>query len=92
MLWIKERLRARKSVSEVIHCRCLASPRGAIDLIDQKEDQEVEDGDQDIKWRAGGIRHCSGGIRHCYVYNGLTYSALGAILPQSRERRGSCNI
>ena len=45
MLWTEERLRARKSVSEVIHCRCLASPRGAIDLIDQKEDQEVEDGD-----------------------------------------------
>ena len=85
MLWTEERLRARKSVSEVIHCECLASLRGAIDLIDQREDQEVEDGDQDIKWRAGGIRHC-------YVYNGLTYSALGAILPQSRERRGSCNI
>ena len=45
MLWIEERLRARKSVSEVIHCGCLASPRGAIDLIDQREDQEVEDGD-----------------------------------------------
>ena len=29
----------------MIHCRCLASPRGAIDLIDQREDQEVEDGD-----------------------------------------------